>query len=51
MVLSIRSFRNCKSFKEKELVNQIEEAAKKETNNGVRNVYLKAIKEVNKNKS
>jgi hypothetical protein len=40
-----------KASKNKELINQIEEAAKKETNNGVRNVYLKAIKEVNKAKS
>jgi hypothetical protein len=40
-----------KASRKQELLNQIEEAAKKETNNGVRNVYLKAIKEVNKDKS
>jgi len=40
-----------KASRKQELLNQIEEATKKETNNGVRNVYLKAIKEVNKDKS
>ncbi len=40
-----------KVSRKEELINRIEEAAKKETNNGVKNVYLKAIKEVQKNKS
>jgi hypothetical protein len=39
-----------KASKKLELIYQIDEAAKKETNNGVRNVYLKAIKEVKKDK-
>jgi hypothetical protein len=38
-----------KASKNKELIKKIESIAKGETNNGVRNVYLKALKHLKKN--
>jgi len=40
-----------KASRDDKLINLIEESAKKESNNGVRNVYVKAIKEIRKHKS
>lgn len=37
-----------KSTKNKELIKKIEDISKKEKNNGVKNVYLKALKMINK---
>lgn len=38
-----------KASKNKELIKKIEELSKKEKNNGVKNVYLKALKYIEKN--
>jgi hypothetical protein len=37
-----------KASRNKELIKQIESIIKKEVNNGVKNVYLKALKEIEK---
>ena len=39
-----------KTTKNRELIKKIRDISKKEKNNGVRNVYLKALKEIGKNK-
>ncbi|MBI2548994.1 hypothetical protein HYW21_06605 [Candidatus Woesearchaeota archaeon] len=39
-----------KASKNKELIKKIEGLSKKEKNNGIKNVYLKALKEIEKNK-
>ena len=40
-----------KASRNKELISQIDSIAKKETNNGVKNVYLKALKDIQKHKT
>ena len=42
--------RSLKASGDKNLIIEIKEISEKETNKGVKNVYLKAIKQIEKNK-